>query len=133
VLKGSLRTDWIVAGGGVMTNFATSTDYDTYLAGKEAVIDTASFDYYARKATQLINQMTFNRITETTEKIKFCCCEVAESFYKQEQKTSEISSEKVGNYSVTKTVKSAPEWDSERTGIIRNWLLDTGLLYKGVY
>ena len=115
-----------------MANYATSADYQEYLSGKEAVIDTASFAFFARKATQLINQQTFGNISEVTEAIKNCCCEVAESFFKQDQKSAEITSEKVGNYSVTKNVKTAPEYDSERTGIIRSWLLDTGLLYRGV-
>lgn len=115
-----------------MTNYATSTNYTAYLSGKEAVIDTASFDFYARKATQLINQQTFGRIVEVTDEIKSCCCEVAESFYKQDNDKG-ITSEKVGNYSVSKNVKTVSDYSCDRIGIIRDCLLDTGLLYKGVY
>lgn len=115
-----------------MVNYASAADYATYLSGREAVINAASFDFYARKATQLINQQTFGNISEITDYITDCCCEVAESFYKQDNDKG-ITSEKVGNYSVSKTVKSGADYNSDRTGIIREYLLDTGLLYKGVY
>ncbi len=114
-----------------MTNYATQSDYTAYLSGKEVVIDTASFDFYSRKATQLINTATFGRIVEVTDEIKMCCCEVAESFYNQDNDERETS-EKVGSYSVTKNVKSDSDYSRERTGIIRAYLLDTGLLYRGV-
>ena len=115
-----------------MANYANAADYTAFLSGKEAVINAASFDFYARKATQLINQQTFGNISEVTDNIKNCCCEVAESFYKQDNDKG-ITSEKVGNYSVSKNVKSGADYSSDRTGIIRSYLLDTGLLYKGVY
>ena len=59
-----------------MTNYATQSDYTAYLSGKEVVIDTASFDFYSRKATQLINTATFGRIVEVTDEIKMCCCRI---------------------------------------------------------
>ena len=77
-----------------MTVFA---DYDfykkEYLCGKSAVIDTASFDFYARKATQRIKVFTFDNIDESNipEYVKFCCCEVAELLYKDENSTNIVS------------------------------------------
>lgn len=117
-----------------MTNYATSEDYTAYLSGKEAVINTASFDFYSRKATKLISQMTFDRLIEIDipEEVKLCCCEVAESIFKQDQKSADITSEKVGNYSVSRNVMSASDYDASRRAIIKNWLADTGLIYKGV-
>ena len=122
-----------------MTVFA---DYDfykkEYLCGKNAVIDTASFDFYARKATQKIKVYTFDNIDENNipECVKLCCCEVAELLYKDENSTNikGLSSERVGDVSVS--YESA---DSQRQvlsknikSVIYSWLADSGLLYRGV-
>ena len=89
-----------------MTAFA---DYDfytkEYLFGKKAVIDTASFDFYAKKATQYIRQQTFGNINEDTEIpncVKMCCCDIAELLYNADSNEhSTITSEKVGDLSVS--------------------------------
>lgn len=122
-----------------MTVFANYDFYKKeYLFGRNAVVDTASFDFYARKATQKIKTYTFNNIDESTipECVKLCCCEVAELLYKDENSTNvnSISSERVGDVSVS--YESA---DSQRQVLsknirtaIRSWLADSGLLYRGV-
>jgi len=123
-----------------MTNYADITFYTgTYLAGKEAVIDTASFIVCARKASQIIKQSTLGNINEMLpiiEEVKMCCCEVAEQLFKQEQimKTSNgIASEKVGEYAVSyvdaEKIRTA-NIDSINS-IINDWLLMTGLMYRG--
>lgn len=121
-----------------MTVFADYNFYKSeYLCGKNAVIDTASFDFYARKATQMIKTYTFNNIDESNipECVKLCCCEVAELLYKDENSTNtkSISSERVGDVSVS--YESA---DNQRQAlsknirtVIRSWLADSGLLYRG--
>ncbi|HWT27620.1 MAG TPA: hypothetical protein VN131_06745 [Mobilitalea sp.] len=117
-----------------MNNYADSAYYsNTY---KGAVIDTASFDLYARKATLEIKKYTFNRVddTEIPEEVKTCCCELAETIYKSDPLNHNgISSEKVGEYSVS--YESQAEIDAKLEGdtrtIIYNWLAMTGLLYRG--
>lgn len=117
-----------------MTNYADFAYYTgTY---KGAVIDTASFDQYARKATQEIKKYTFNRIQDGSipDEAKMCCCELAELLYKSDQEdTKGIASEKVGEYSVSYVAPEAKEklLNYSIQDIIYNWLSVTGLLYRG--
>lgn len=122
-----------------MTAFA---DYDfytkEYLFGKKAVIDTASFDFYANKATQYIRQQTFGNINEDTEIpncVKMCCCEIAELLYNADKNGhSTITSEKVGDLSVS--YESAESQGQALSKNIKSaiylWLSGTDLLYRGV-
>jgi hypothetical protein len=118
-----------------MTNYADSVYYtNTY---KGAVIDTASFDLYARKATQIIKRYTFNRVAENSipDDVKMCCCELAETIYKHEktEDNGNIASEKVGEYSVSYVDKEKAEqmFEGKCYKIITQWLAMTGLLYRG--
>ena len=115
----------------------TYADYEYYVATyKGAVLDAASFDSYARKATQMIKLHTFNRIKEDNipDEAKLCCCELAETIYKHEKENAgNITSEKVGEYSVSYMDKEKAEaiFRGKCTSIIYNWLATTGLLYWG--
>ena len=117
-----------------MTNYADYAYYtDTY---EGVVIDTASFDYYARGATMLIGIHTFNRIADDNipDEAKMCCCELAEALFKADKEdTKGIASEKVGEYSVSYVSAEARENLKHITtrNIINNWLAMTGLLYRG--
>jgi hypothetical protein len=117
-----------------MTYYA---DYAYYASTyKGAVIDTASFDLYARKATQEIKKYTFNRVDEAniSDDVKMCCCEVAEALFKSDQEdTKGVASEKVGEYSVSYVSPEAKEklLSVSIRSIIYNWLAMTGLLYRG--
>jgi hypothetical protein len=118
-----------------MTNYANYAYYtDTY---KGAVIDTVSFDLYARKATQEIKKYTFNRVQDDNipDEVRMCCCELAELIFKHDKGSDKenIASEKVGGYSVTYADKNALEQKFIRrtNTIIEDWLWDTGLLYRG--
>ena len=117
-----------------MTNYADFAYYaGTY---KGAVIDTASFHKYARRATLEIRKYTFNRVDESNipDEVKMCCCEVAEVIHKSDQEdTKGIASEKVGEYSVSYVSPEAKEkmLSVSVRSIIYNWLADTGLVYRG--
>lgn len=107
-----------------------------YLQDRQAVIDAASYPFYAQKATQLIKLHTFNRIKEDNipDEAKMCCCELAEEMYKHEKENAgNIVSEKVGEYSVSYVDKEKAESVSrgKYVSIIYNWLATTGLLYRG--
>ncbi len=120
--------------------YADQEFYTTdYLVGKEAVISAADFLYYAKKASQMIKVSTYGNIDEALpliEEVKMCCCEVAEQLFKQTQTAKSdngIASEKVGEYAVsyvdTEKVKAL---NTEAiNSIICDWLLMTGLLYRG--
>lgn len=117
-----------------MTNYADYAYYTDTYGG--AVIDTASFNYYARGATMLIGIHTFNRIADDgiPEEAKMCCCELAEALFKADKEdTKGIASEKVGEYSVTYTSPEAKEKQLSKStaNIINNWFAMTGLLYRG--
>lgn len=118
--------------------FASETDYKEYLSGREAVI-SAAFSFYARQASQIIKQYTFNNIDENNipEEVKMCCCELAENIYRSElsdKQNDGISSEAVAGWS-----KSYESTESRRNAshkavkeCIYKWLGGTGLLYSGV-
>jgi hypothetical protein len=125
-----------------MVSYTTVEYYtDKYLMGRQAVIDTAVFPFYAQKATQVIKQYTFDNVDETKpfkDEIQMCCCEVAEHLYTTEEhnksKPVGVTSEKVGEYSVSYESNKATEDISNKKirNIIYSWLSDTGYLYKGV-
>jgi hypothetical protein len=117
-----------------MINYADYAFYtDTY---EGAVIDTASFNYYARGATMIIGIHTFNRVANDNipEEVKMCCCELAETLFKADKEdTKGIASEKVGEYSVNyvDSEKANVTKSNAINSVINNWLLMTGLLYRG--
>ncbi len=122
-----------------MANYVDNMYYtDTYLAGKEAVVDAASFNFYARQATQIIRQHTFNRVSKGNipEEVKMCCCELAELAYKAEKDKAKakVSSEKVGSFSVEyKTPEQIDQgYNAGVNAALGNWLGMTGLLYRGM-
>lgn len=110
-----------------------------YLCGKKAVIDTASFSFYARKATQTIKQYTLDNVpVDIPECVKMCCCEIAEAIYKDEEtanKHSGVTSERVGNWSKSyeSTEQAMQVMQKNIKSIVYKWLSGTGLLYRGVY
>lgn len=122
-----------------MTVYADNDFYTSeYLSGKKAVIDTASFNFYARKATQVIKKYTFDNVDEThiPECVKLCCCEVAELLYKADSSSASkgITSEKVGDVSVSyeSTDSQGQALSKNIRSVVRSWLADTVLLYRGV-
>lgn len=117
-------------------NYADYKYYtDTY---KGVVLDTASFERYARNATVYIKMLTFNRVDDSNipDEVKMCCCEVAEKNYEADKSRHVgISSEKVGDYSVTyeNNANIDMKLAKDCNEIIQKWLLMTGLLYRGYY
>ena len=122
-------------------NYADENFYtESYLCGKEAVINTA-FDFYSRKASTVIRTFTGNNIDENNipEYVKMCCCEVAESFFRYEKllngSTAGMTSQHIGDLSVNyeSSVTLLQKQADENRQIIYHWLSGTGLLYRGVY
>lgn len=94
------------------------------------------FRYFAARASEYIDAATFGRLEkgipeEYVKKIQSCCCALAETEYRFDQK-SDISSEKNGSYSVTYSAKNSSDHNAEKKRIIAMYLGNTGLLYRGV-
>ncbi|MBQ8298163.1 MAG: hypothetical protein IJX77_10325 [Ruminococcus sp.] len=111
---------------------------DYYLCGKEAVIN-ASFDYYARQASQLIDRYTYDNISgeDIPEEVKQCCCELAELMFRDE--ASELPNTGISSESVQGWSRSYESTEARKTALagsqrscIYKWLSNTGLLYSGV-
>lgn len=124
-----------------MDAFADSRYYsEIYLSGREAVVDTASFAFYARKATQEIKRYTGQNVNESNlpDCVKLCCCEVAELLYSAEKAASAhnsgVTSESVGSWSVNygSAQENAAGLHRNIRAAIYRWLSGTGLLYLGV-
>jgi hypothetical protein len=121
-----------------MISYTTHNYYTCkYLQGRTAVICAADFPFWAQKATQEIKRYTGNNVDEIAaipDEVQMCCCEVAEVLFKYEtEDTKGISSEKVGEYSVSYVSPEAEEklLNTSIRSIIYNWLAMTGLLYRG--
>jgi hypothetical protein len=113
---------------------------DKYLLGRKPVISTG-FSFYARSASKIMNSLTFGRIdklSELTEDIQMCCCEIAERCYTNEKELKAAggkTSEKIGTYSVTFSEKVLTDIEissADANRIMNKWLSETGLLYRGI-
>lgn len=115
-----------------VTIYATKDDYTAYLQGKEAVIDTASLPFFLTKASLYIKKHTFGNVPETIpDEVKYCTCEIAENLFNEASAGKQIKSETVGGYSRT-FADNKTDFEKQRLTILKAWLGDTGLLFKGV-
>ena len=121
-----------------MNSYADEAYYnDVYLAGRAPVIDTA-FEYYMRQATlEIQRRIGRNDPARHEEKIKLCCCEVAESIYRYEKNTASgaalVSYSNDGQSGTYDMSRYTTEGHGQEVGaIIRRWLGTTGLLYRRV-
>lgn len=81
-------------------------DYSYYLAGylhkDSGLISAADFPEYAQQASTRMDYLTWGRITDaqaTSEKVKSCCCEMAEAIYKYERAKDNESGALVASWS----------------------------------
>lgn len=109
-----------------------------YLKNQAPTVEMPVFDFYAQKATNEINRLTFGNIAEPVdERVKMCCCELAEllfGFDENEKEQGGVTAESVGGWS-----KSYENGESRRQllsqkikSCVRSWLSGTGLLFGGV-
>ena len=110
----------------------TYVDYNFYKDTYRGTIPQDVFNKLSIKASKYIDYITFNRIDEVTEDIKFVTCEVIDILYESSKKGDmEIKSETSGKYSVTysdanKTI------DQRKYEVVKIYLGNTGLLYRGI-
>ena len=126
-------------------NYAWYTD--NYLLGKSPVVPEELFDYYATLASAEINNIVSldADLTDPCDEVKAATCEIAEILCQGEGTSTDeasvsipvgISSERVGEYSVSYSGNSATEKTAAQTkqirGSVSKWLGKTGLLFRGV-
>lgn len=111
---------------------------ESYLSGREAVVDTASFPFYARKATQEIRRYTGQNVDEShpPDCVRMCCCEIAELLHSAEKNATNqgIASESIGSWSVNygTAEQNAKTLRANVRSSVYRWLSGNGLLYAGV-
>lgn len=103
--------------------------YSTVYKGKAKEEDFTTLEI---KASGILNYYTFNRIQEVTQNIKFAICELIDNIQDYEEREGkEITSEKVGTYSVSYSDKNNISNIREQKNIINKWL-PSELTYRGV-
>lgn len=129
-----------------MTNY---TDYDFYKDTYKGNMPEDDFNKLVIRASYEIRKNIFNRdITGYEDEVQLATCSVADTLLNIEQLKNKkekilsnqtLKSESVGDYSRTFDTSSVNDIETEisnlRTKIIeeiRMYLLDTGLLYRGV-
>lgn len=124
---------------------------DDYLLGKDAVIPESLFPYYASLASAEVKnviRLDMFDTEETTKEMQMATCEIAEILCRADGNVDEsiegtgtnipvgISSEKVGEYSVSYTGNTLTENDERVEKLIKKvvvrWLGPAGLLFRGV-
>ena len=88
------------------------------------------------QTSQYIDDVTFGRIgSDVSDNVKNACCALAEVYYSgsiSPRAASGVTSEKVGNYSVSYAAAENTGTQSKRLrSAVRLWLGSTGLLYRG--
>lgn len=106
-------------------------DYEYYTATYGGrVIPAADFPRLAERASAYIDKTTFGRITDVTDKIRNCCCEIAEFYQRNGTDGALKSAESVGGYSVS-YASSGVGVQEALNNICHTWL-SADLLYRGV-
>ncbi len=114
---------------------------EEYLQGRPGAVPDKEFPYWSMLATTEIRNQTFDRVdklSEIPDEVQMCCCEVAEKLYQREQAKSDngMILQSYGNDGETAAFKTDDLTESAIhqavDGIIRRWLSNTGLMYRGV-
>lgn len=97
-----------------------------------SLVPSVRFDYYAGRASDFVEDMTFSRIPQDAvpDAVKSAVCALAELEYKIDNNLI-LSSESVGGMSVSYAVGTV-EPSILRKNILKTYLASTGLLYRGV-
>ena len=116
-------------------------EYNFYINDyKGSVIpDAPTYERAAVEASAYIDYITHNHIKDLADeimvKVKLAQCAVADVCYKQEQGdvANVVSSESVGNHSVTYAVRASnKQRELEKYSKAKIYLRGTGLLYGGL-
>lgn len=119
-----------------MKQYADFDFYQNIFKGK-LIVDKDSFDRMAVESSFFLNEATLGRISEPIiDEVKIATCAIAEITHKEYLQNNEdqIASETVGPHSVSyvKNTKTSKDYTKEKQKVIRMYLLNTGLLYRGI-
>ncbi|MRM91181.1 hypothetical protein EAI28_22920 [Faecalicatena contorta] len=119
----------------------TYADYQFYVENYHGQMDETDFQRHALSAAQYIRYLTIGKSDEYEgEELKYAVCEAADVLYTANQRNSlkgEKKSENTDGYSVSYVVEGKDGETSEElsnrkmAGVVKKWLLPTGLLYTG--
>jgi hypothetical protein len=114
---------------------AVYVDYSFYTQQfKGTAIAAVNFDRLALRASEVIDQVTFDQAGAITDeliinKIKMAACAVAEEMQSLEEAGGAVESERVGSYSITYLSKVPAE--VRLVNAAKRYLWNTGLMYRG--
>src|SRR5699024_272870 len=114
-------------------------DYTFYNNNWGGNVTEKEFDKLALKAKSVVDLYTFDRVKkrdEIPDEVKYAMCELKD-YEKQLEDTGgkEIAGEKTASHSVTYAVSkqdSNRAIKSKQKDIVRRWLVNTDLMYRGV-
>ena len=110
----------------------TYADYNYYIEKYKGTLDNSSFNTFAIQATLKIKNFTHNRATSDIQEVKDCMCQLVDVMYKHSKENSELTSEKVDNYTRNFVVKGNAEKNKEYYTVVSEYLGILGLLGGGV-
>ena len=86
-------------------------------------ISEEQWNYYSEKASDFLSA-SFDTDSVTSETLAKACCACAEVYYSEDESSENISSEKVGDYSVTYS-----ETVSKQSGLVDKLLAAAGTYF----
>lgn len=121
-----------------MLHEAVTSPYVDYKYYAEAFLGTAipepSFPALEKKAEAFLHRITFGRVKrlpEIPKEVKDAICAMAEYNFQADKKTPGVKSENIDGYSVSYGDSTETSRNTELYGVAKNYLSDTGLLYRG--
>lgn len=110
-------------------------DYEYYTnTYKGSAVPASVFEAVSERASEILDAITFGRISEATEPVKKACCAVCDSVHRLEARGgSDVQSEQVGSHRVTYREAGAGWYGEDHRRAALPYLAGTGLLYRGVY
>ena len=118
-------------------------EYSFYTDVYGGIIPQIEFNKLEIQSSSLVDHYTFNRITDVSNMLRLCVCELVDELNRQNKLSTEgtglIKSESVSKYSVTYQMPNEG-YSSEQLRtpeqriyfIIKKWLGNSGLMYRGV-
>lgn len=103
----------------------------TYCDMQNGRLTADEFPFWVRRAEAMLDMITCNNITEVTEAVKLCVCEIAELLYAVGDKGGCVVSENNDGYAVTYAQETVKTVEKQAMDIAKLYLHDTGLLYRG--
>jgi len=103
-------------------------DYNYYKTEYRGTLDESSFDKYSDRATRKICNRSSGRATSDLKEVKNCMCELVELMSQNESLKTDISSEKVDNFTRNFVLKTVVEKNQEYNSVIKEYLGSLGLL-----